>query len=123
MPLIRAEDVEYQSAFVAVEGSPEFDIHIDTQARKVDVGELVDADYEIGRRLLGSYILTDGVGEVWVQVKHREGYALPETLVQRSELVTLVSTFGKSQTAARFLLRSKASFLEVTLPEGAASGR
>jgi hypothetical protein len=119
LPLVRANGVAYQSALVAVEGSPEFHISVETDARKVDVGELADADYEVGRRLLGSYLFTDGVGEVWVQVKHRESHPLPPTLVQRGELATLVSAGGMSVTAARFLLRSKASYLEVTLPRGA----
>ena len=53
LPIALARDVEYQSAIVAVEGNPEFDISIDSGGRKIDVGELVDADYQVGRRLLG----------------------------------------------------------------------
>jgi hypothetical protein len=59
LPIARATDVEYQSAIVAVEGNPEFDIAIDTAGRKIDVGELVDADYQVGRRLLGGFGFID----------------------------------------------------------------
>ncbi|MFV2068631.1 MAG: hypothetical protein ACC645_16800, partial [Pirellulales bacterium] len=117
LPLVRAADVEYQSAIVAVEGNAEYHVDIRTEARNVDVGELVDADYQTGKRLLGAYRLGNAGGDVRIDITRRPGYGLPSAIVQRAELVTLVSTSGKSQTAARFLLRSKASYLEVTLPK------
>jgi hypothetical protein len=117
LPLVRAANVEYQSAIVAVEGHAEYHIDVNTHARKVDVGELVDADYQASKRLLGAYSLSNAGGDVRIDVTRRPGFGLPSAIVQRAELVTLVSTSGKSQTAARFLLRSKAAYLEVTLPK------
>ncbi|MCU0979153.1 MAG: hypothetical protein MUF25_08305, partial [Pirellulaceae bacterium] len=55
LPLVRADGVAYQSAVVAVEGSAELDIHVKTDARTVDVGELVAAQYPVGKRLLGVF--------------------------------------------------------------------
>ena len=55
LPLVRADGVVYQSGMVAVEGNMEFDVQVKTDARKVDVGELVDAEYQVGKRLLGAF--------------------------------------------------------------------
>jgi hypothetical protein len=121
LPLVHAQGVEYQSAFIAVEGNQEFDVKVDDKetGRRIDVGELADADYQVGPHLLGAYLLPDGVGEIWVQIKQREEYGLPPILIERGKLETLMSTSGTSVTGARFLLRSKAAYLEVTLPRGA----
>ena len=43
-------------------------------------------------------------------------FMVSTTFVERAELVTLVSQAGESQSAARYLLRTKALFLEVQLP-------
>ncbi len=53
-----------------------------------------------------------------VRVARHPGYGLPPTIVQRAELVTLVSVHGLTQTAARYQLRTKAQFLELELPAG-----
>lgn len=116
LPLVRAADVVYQSGVVAVEGSPELDIELTKHPRKVDVGELVDADYQPGRRLLGVFGYTGEDAGVSAKAVRRPGYDLPSAIVQRAELVTLVSSSGVSQTAARFILRTKATMLEVKLP-------
>ncbi|MGE3780597.1 MAG: hypothetical protein AB7F89_25635, partial [Pirellulaceae bacterium] len=55
LPLVRVDDVVYQSGTVAVEGSEEFDLRVTTAARAIDVGELVDAEYQVGKRLLGVF--------------------------------------------------------------------
>lgn len=118
LPLVRAVDVVYQSAIVAVEGNPEFDIQIETAGRKIDVGELVDAEYQVGRRLLGAFGFINAPA-VTLDVFRRPGYGLPAALTERAELVTLVSANGRSQTSARYLLRTKAAFLQVSLPTDA----
>ncbi|MCB9875293.1 MAG: hypothetical protein H6821_14050 [Planctomycetaceae bacterium] len=118
LPLVRALDVAYQSAIVAVEGSPEFDAQVETNGRKIDVGELVDADYQVGKRLLGAYGFV-GDPQVSIDVFQRPGFGLPAAITQRAELVTLVAASGTSQTAARYLLRTKAAFLQISLPTGA----
>ncbi|MBN2218303.1 MAG: hypothetical protein JW719_13085, partial [Pirellulales bacterium] len=52
LPIVAAEGVAHQSGLVAVEGNAELDVRVTTDARPVDVGELVDAEYQPGRRLL-----------------------------------------------------------------------
>ncbi len=116
LALIRAADVDYQSGTVAVEGSAELEVELKTDIRKVDVGELVDAAYRPGRRLLGTYGFVGDPQPIAANVSRPQGYHIPEAIVKRGELVTAVSAEGLSQTAARFLLRTKASFMEVRLP-------
>ena len=56
LPIVRADDVAYQSGLVSVEGNAELDVQVKTQARRVDVGELVaGTEYQLGRRLLGAF--------------------------------------------------------------------
>jgi len=116
LPLARADEVAYQSAVVAVEGSADLDIDVNTDARAVDVGELVAAHYRVGTRLLGAFEFVGPLRPFRVDVTRRPGYGLPPAIVQRAELVTVLSASGVSQTAARYLLRTQAAFLEVRLP-------
>ena len=117
LPLAQADQVAYQSAVVAVEGSAELDIAVRTDARAVDVGELVAAQYRVGARLLGVFESVGPLRPLWVDAARRPGYGLPPAIVQRAELVTVLSAGGVSQTAARYLLWTQAAFLEVRLPE------
>lgn len=118
LPVIQADGVAYQTGLVAVEGSPELDVSITEHPRRVDIGELVDAEYQPGRRLLGAYGFLGLPPAVKVSVAQHPGYGLPPAIVQRAELATVMSADGVAQTAARFLLRTKALFLEVKLPPG-----
>ncbi|QDS88019.1 hypothetical protein EC9_22050 [Rosistilla ulvae] len=120
LPIPRADGVRFQTALVAVEGHGELDVQIDPgEARPVDVGKLAGADYLVGRRLLGAFGFLGDPGTITVDVFRRDGYGLPPVIVQRAELVTLVGTHGSSQTAARYQLGTKASYLEAVLPTGA----
>ena len=121
LPIVRADGVAWQSGLVAVEGSAELIVGVSTdkRVRRVDVGELVDADYQPGRRLLGAFGFVGTPGDVKVDVSRHPAYALHKTIVQRAELLTRLSANGDSQTAAVFELRTKATFLEVQLPGGA----
>ena len=118
LPVVEADGVAYQSGLVAVEGSPELDVRIAAHPRKVDIGELVDAEYQPGRRLLGAYGFVGVPAAVRVSVARHPTLGLPPAIIQRAELATVMSADGVAQTAARFLLRTKALFLEVRLPEG-----
>lgn len=118
LPLIEAEQVVYQSGMASVEGSADLEVNVKSTARKIDVGDLADADYLPGRRLLGAFGYVGRSAEVTVDLVRHEAYPLPPTIVQRAELTTLVATSGTCQSAARFQLRTKASFLEVALPPG-----
>ncbi|MBE3100612.1 MAG: hypothetical protein IMZ44_26140 [Planctomycetes bacterium] len=118
LPLIVADRVAYQSGLVSVEGSPELQVQVTEAPRKVDVGELADAEYQPGRRLLGAYGFLGEPAPVKVAVSRHPQYALPPAIVQRAELATRIWPDAPAQTAARFLLRTKALFLEIRLPEG-----
>lgn len=116
LPIVRAANVIYQSGTFAVEGNMEFDIQVKSDARKVDVGELVDAEYQVGKRLLGAFGFVGDPGVVLATIARRPEFGLPSAIVQRAELVTALSAQGLTQTAARFQLRTKAPFLEIGLP-------
>ncbi len=118
LPCVVAEEVSYQSAAVAVEGNPQVSVTLATNGRPIDVGELVDAEAEVGRRLLGAYGFA-GTPRVTAAIERRPGFGLPTAIIQRAALVTLQGVNGASQTAARFFLRTNASFLQVALPSGA----
>ena len=119
LPMISAEDVTYQSGVVAVEGSPELKVAVKTAARPVDVGELAEADYQPGRRLLGAYGFVGALAAVEVNVSREPGYRIYPAIVERAELTTHLAADGEAQTEANFRLRSKALFLELKLPDGA----
>ena len=117
LPVIVADGTAYQSGLVAVEGSPELDVQVTAHPRRVDVGELADAEYQPGRRLLGAYGFLGDPAPVKVSVARPKDYTLPLAIMQRAALATVLSADGLTQTAARFLLRTKALFLEVKLPK------
>jgi len=118
LPIVRAEQVVYQSGLVAVEGSAELDVQIDPgTTRRVDVGELVDADYQVGRRLLGAYGFVGDPPQLKIDVFRHPGYGLYSAIVERAELSTHLSPDGASQSQATFVLRTKALFLEIKLPK------
>ncbi len=117
LPLVRAQGVAYQSGMVAVEGSADRDVQVKTSLRKVDVGELAEADYQPGRRLLGAFGYGGDQAEVQVLVARPAEYDLPTVIVERAELFSVVSASGRSQTVARFRLRAKALLIEVQLPQ------
>ncbi|MCL4203879.1 MAG: DUF1559 domain-containing protein [Pirellulaceae bacterium] len=117
LPLPLMENVAYQTAVVAVEGHADLDLEPKTDARRVDVGELAAAQYRAGRRLLGVYEFAGPPGDVRIDIRRRDGYGLPPAIVQRAKLETLVATSGACTTGARYLLRTKAPFLEIRLPD------
>lgn len=118
LPMAQAADVAYQSGLLAVEGSAQLDVRVETEARRVDVGELVDAVYQPGRRLLGVFGFV-GVGpKVVARVFRHPQYGLPAAIGQRTTLTTFLAAEGVSQTAAEFALRAGAVFVEVELPPG-----
>ncbi len=124
LPIVQVDGAVYQSGYVAVEGSPEIDLKVMSHPRKVDVGELAGATYRAEGSVLGPsrgggvFAFVGDEPEVKVRIAQLPEYTLPSAIVQRAELVTLVSDDGLSQTAARFYLRAKAAFLQIELPEG-----
>ena len=116
VPMVRAEGVAYQSGLVAVEGGAELDVQVSTDARRVDVGELAEAAYQPGRRLLGAFGFVGEPAPVKVSVTRHRGYGLQPAIVEKAVLKTNLSAHGVSQTTAIFSLRSKVNYLEVLLP-------
>lgn len=119
LPIVRVENVEYQSGKIAVEGHPELEVQLPVHPRLIDMGELADAEYQVGTRLLGVYGYVGNDDAVVADLSRIPVHPLPTTIVQRAELVSLISAHGPSQTAARYLLRTKANYLEVRLPPDA----
>lgn len=118
LPLLRAEGVEHQSVLVGVEGSAELDIQPTAHPRDIDVGELYGAtQYVVSSRLVGAYSYVGTTETVKVDVLRRAQYALPAALIERAELVTRVARNGTSQSVARYDLKTKATLLEIRLPE------
>ncbi len=119
LPIARGHDIAYQSGAVAIEGHPELEIEMSQNPRAVDIGELVDAEFQVGKRLIGVFGYV-GTGDTAIaKVSRRPVHRLPTTIVERAELVTQVSCNGISQTAARFKLRTKAAYIESRLPNNA----
>jgi hypothetical protein len=118
LPVVRALGTAYQSGFVAVEGDAELDVQVTTAARRVDVGELAEAEYLPGRRLLGAFAFVGEPVEVKADAIRHPAYRLPASIVESAELHTRLGADGISQTLARFELRTKAQVLEVELPAG-----
>ena len=56
---------------------------------------------------------------VKIDVTPHQGYPLYSAIAQQAQFTTLLSADGASQTQARFMLRTKALYLEVKLPKGA----
>lgn len=119
LPMIRAAEVEYQSGAIAIEGTSDYDIQVTKHPRPIDVAELSAAEYQPGMRLLGSFGYLGRPEPVTVKVTRSPGYAVPATIVQRAELLTRITGQGASQTVARYLLRTKARFVEIVLPTDA----
>ena len=116
LPIAAADGVAYQSGLVGVEGCAELEVQVNTSARPVDVGELADADYQPGRRLLGALWLCGRPAGGEDRRFRRPGYGLYPAIVEQCVLDTNVSPDGQSQTQARFKLRTKSLFLQVKLP-------
>lgn len=120
LPCAMAVGVAYQSGYVAVEGDPDLAIEILEAPRRVDLGELVDAAYQPGRRLLGVYGFVGPAPRVRVRAVERVLAEMPLIIVERGRLLTLLSAHGLAQSEAVFRVKAKAAFLGVRLPKGAA---
>lgn len=118
LPLIQVLDVLYQTGAVAVEGSSELEVTLRTEGRRIDVGELIDASYQPGNRVLGAYGFVGQPTDVVATVTKPLQYGLPSAIIQRAEIVSAFASEGISQSAARFQLLTKAQFIQVRLPQG-----
>jgi len=149
LPAIAADGVAHQSGLLAVEGCAELDVRVNMarspsavkndgarppsavsddpaqpgaavpQVKPVDIGELAEADYRPGRRLLGAFAHGDVRPNIRIDVVRHPAYALIPSIVEQCEMDTRLSTDGRGLSQARFRLRTKAVFLQVQLPAGA----
>ena len=119
LPMILIDGVEYQTSLFAFEGNPDFDIELTTAMRPIDVGEMGDAEYVPGSRLLGSYSSVGIDPDLSIDVKRRNIHQLPSAIVEKSTLVSVVSRNGRSQTEAKYTILTKVPFLELKLPKSA----
>ena len=110
--------VQLQNSFVVVEGNNELDTEIENPARVIDLGELSLAKYSTSRQVVGAFAWPDNTTPVSLKLVRRDFFPLPSAIVQQADLVSVISTDGKLQTAARFAIATKQlPFLEVELPE------
>ncbi|MFW5802630.1 MAG: hypothetical protein ACOCWJ_01815, partial [Verrucomicrobiota bacterium] len=119
LPLPTVENVAVQAGLLAVEGNEELDVRMVSHPRPVDIGDMVDAHYQPGPRLLGAYEFVGPPPAVTVDAERPSLLGLPSTVVQRAHLVTTLSRDGLSQTAAQYSLHAKAGTLNIQLPENA----
>ena len=116
LPIMDVTGLDYQTGFVAVDGDAELEIELETDARKIDAGELVDADYQPGRRLLGAFGFVGDPLAVKMKVTRPVGYGLPTAIVSHVELNTAIAKSGLAQTSVLYRLRIKADFVQLQLP-------
>lgn len=119
LPIVQAANVAYQTQMVSVEGDSSLDIAIHTAMRPVDVGELVEAQYVPGDRLLGAFASKSEQDTIELDIARRALSGLPPAIVQRAEIVTRIAASGVSQSAARYLLHTKVPLLAIRLPNDA----
>ncbi len=120
--LPRVLDTIFQSGMLSVEGDAELDVLVvpsGSSLRQVDVGELADAEYVIGKRLVGVYELLGERSDLTVRVEPRLSESIPSAIAEEASIMTRISQQGISQTVAQYRLRTKGLYLELELPEGA----
>jgi hypothetical protein len=112
-------DVEVQSGFLAVEGAAELDIQLTHSAREVDLGELSDATYQPGPRLIGTFAYTGKPEAGSLTLNAQELVEVLDTRLRRLSLDSVVSVRGEVQHQAVFILEEAPAFLSLRLPEDA----
>lgn len=112
----KSEDVAYQSGTIAIEANGELEVSVLTHPREADIGQLIDAQYQVGKRLIGVYGYIEEDDAVSLKIAQRVGHALPTTIVRRAELISQLSPNGKVQTIARYQLLSKGDYITASLP-------
>lgn len=115
-PTLRAEDVAYQTGFIALEGDGDHHFEIPKHPKAVDVGEWIDSKIALGSRLIGVFGYQGSDDEIQVSAKKRDVFPLPSTIADRLTIETHHSGQGLFQESASFSIRSKDSFIEVELP-------
>ncbi|MDR1962890.1 MAG: hypothetical protein LBQ50_03830 [Planctomycetaceae bacterium] len=109
LPPIIAENVAWQSGFVAIEGDEELDLTIPTDRngksvlRSVDAGEVSSAVYRPGKRLLGVYSVLDETTPIIVQVRKNSTNELVSALIRHVSVTARINYFTDSHSHAGVL--------------------
>jgi len=119
LPLPRAVGVDIQSGYVSVEGSPELETALVGAPREVDVGELAEAVYQPGPRMLGTHVYLADPPEIALSTSRLPLVDVPSALVRRMHLTSQLAVGGSVQTEAVFSVERAPPFLSVWLPPGA----
>jgi len=109
-----------QSGLIAIEGDAELSVRVIDPPRQVDVGELAVAQYQPGKRLLGVYEYVGAPPALAIEQTRYDTHPLPPAIVQAARLTTVAGAAGVAQTMAQFELKTRALFIEIHLPAGAA---
>jgi hypothetical protein len=122
LPNLLVSHTIFQTGVVALEGNEELDIKPIRHPRIADVGELTEASYSIGNRLLGvySYAQVDNEADaISILATQRSFQSLPTTIVESLHLTSAISGEGASYHLAHLRLRTVGGFLRISLPKDA----
>ena len=84
LPTVRAVGVAYQSGLISLEGHAELDVELEGEyPRRVDIGELAEAEYQPQQHLLGAFATSGDDDRLAVRVSRPEMSGLATAIVQR----------------------------------------
>ncbi|RMF96687.1 MAG: hypothetical protein D6741_10785, partial [Planctomycetota bacterium] len=119
LPLLEPE-AAFRSGFVAVEGHGELEIAVASNARSVDVGELVDAAYQPGRQVLGIYSFVGKLPTVIASVRRLSETAVsaaPPAVASSMKAVSVLEVDGAVSTQVTYRVICKTPYLAMQLPK------
>ncbi|MDO4557665.1 MAG: hypothetical protein Q4C47_01710, partial [Planctomycetia bacterium] len=119
LPLPSFPDVAHQSGLVAVEGNAELETEVRTEARKVDIGELAEAQsYQPGDRLIGAWSSGVTPPKTIVSIRRYPTFDLAPAIAEdlRIDLRMADRPTGICWAAAEFTLRTTPQNLLLELP-------
>ncbi|GAB6166585.1 hypothetical protein JCM19992_25850 [Thermostilla marina] len=118
LPLLEPE-AAFRSGFVAVEGHGELEVEIASNARSVDIGELVDAEYQPGRQILGVYSFVGHRPTVIASVRRLSETAVsaaPPAVAKDLKAVSVMELDGAVSTQVTYHVICKTPYLAMQLP-------
>ncbi len=122
LPLPTFPDAVHTSGLVAVEGDAELDTTVQTTARKIDIGELAEAEsYLPGDRLIGAWSFVATPPTTQITMRRYPAFALVSAIAERLQLDLCMTdqVDGMLLAAADFTLRTTPQTLVLELPDGA----
>ncbi|MDD3469621.1 MAG: hypothetical protein PHE53_06520 [Thermoguttaceae bacterium] len=122
LPLPTFPDAVHTSGLLAVEGDAELDTTVQTTARKIDIGELAEAEsYLPGERLIGAWSFVAAPPVTRITMRRYPAFALVPAIAERLQLDLRMTdqVDGMLHAAAEFTLRTTPQTLLLELPMGA----